>query len=124
MANIIIPKPFGQEKYPFLELCTDKAQAHRVFTSLCDTIEKSFAYDEKHMGSAFRKKVETHSEWRRRADILGDWFATLRNECGYSTSRALDFLPVALREVLNGGKFEPPKAEGSYAPEAIIQGVS
>ena len=124
MANIIVPKPFGQEKYPFLELCVDKAQALKVFDSICNAIEQSFAFDEKHMGKPFRQKVETQHEWGRRAEILCKWFGTLRNECSYSTSRALAYLPVALREELNGGTFEPPKAEGGYAPEAMQQGVS
>ena len=119
MANIIVPKPFGQDSYPFMELCTDKRQAYRVFKSICASIERSFAFDEENMGKAFRQKVETQHEIGRRTDILCKWFRILRCECAYSTSKALTYLPVALREELNGGKFEPPKAEGSYAPDAL-----
>jgi len=121
MANIIVPKVFGQEKYPFLELCVDKAQAYKVCCAICAALEKSFQFDAKHMGKGFAEKIETQHEVRRRTNILCKWFGILRNECSYSTSRALDTLPLALRTELNGGDFEPPKAEGSYS-QAALQG--
>jgi len=113
--QIIIPKAFTRkEDYPFAEMVKDPRTGLEVANAICKAIASSFAEDEKSLGKTFRQKIQTEAEVRRRADICGKWFRILRAECGYSTARAIATLADALRAELNGGTFEPPKAEGMY----------
>lgn len=119
MANkIIIPKAFSskssKEEYPFAELVIDKQSGLRVMEAICTALEDSFAEDEKRLGKTFRQRIQTNAEVRRRADICCKWFRILRAECRYSTSRAISQLSHALRTELDGGQYEPPKADGMY----------
>lgn len=115
MQQIIIPKAFTRkEDYPFAEMVKSPQDALRVRNAICKALEASFAEDENRLGEMFRRRIQTEAEVRRRADICGKWFRTLRAECGYTTSRAISVLDQALRTELDGGTFEPPKAEGMY----------
>ncbi len=115
VQQIIIPKKsWKRETYPFAELVRSPRDAYGVMKAICTALEKSFAEDEKRLGSGFRSKIQTQAEVDRRAEILCKWFRTLRCECSYSTDRAKATLYAALRTELDGGKFEPPKAEGMY----------
>lgn len=116
MQQIIIPKSFTSARdYPFAEVVKDAATARRVILAICRALAASFAEDKKRLGESFRKKIQTAAEEKRRADICGKWFRILRAECGYTTSRALSTLDIALRAELDGGVFEPPKADGMYS---------
>jgi hypothetical protein len=115
MANIIIPKKPGEEKYPFMELVANPQKGYDVVRAICKYLDQSFKTDEALMGRSFREKIQTQREVDRRTEILCKWFEILRRECSYSTERALAVLPQALRTELDGGKFEPPKAEGMFA---------
>lgn len=113
--QIIIPKAFTRkEDYPFAEFVKDPNTGVRVVNAICKALADSFAEDERRLGKAFRRQIQTETEVRRRADICGKWFRTLRAECRYSTDRALSVLGDALRAELDGGIFEPPKAEGMF----------
>lgn len=117
VQQIIIPKRgFKKETYPFLEIVKSPAKALEVVNHICAELAHSFKVDEKRMGKSFREKIQTQAEVERRTDILCDWFRTLRCECSYSTDRALAVLGTALRTELDGGTFEPPKAEGMFSP--------
>ena len=113
--QIIIPKAFSSEKdYPFASMVKDPSTAVRVMKAICKAIGDSFAEDQRRLGKSFREKIQTEAEVKRRADICGKWFRILRAECGYSTSRAISTFDEALRTELDGGVFEPPKADGMY----------
>jgi hypothetical protein len=111
-----------KEEYPFAQLVRSPAEAHEVFKAICSALKRSFDEDERRLGSGFRSKIETQAEVERRTEIMCGWFRTLRNECSYSTQRAISVLPDALRTELDGGKYEPPKAEGMYTDGQAIQG--
>ncbi len=53
-------------------------------------------------------------EIKHRTEILYRWFTVMRAEVGYSTHRALDMLPEALRTELDGGSWEPPPVEKGW----------
>ena len=56
----------------------------------------------------------TTAEIKRRAEIAWDWFVSMRAECGFSTQRALDLLPVALRSELDGVPWIPPPPDRAW----------
>jgi len=120
MTNIIVPEPFGKKTYPFAELVRSPREGYGVYAAICAALEQSFREDERRLGSSFRERIQTQAEVRRRTEILCKWFRTLRADCGYSVSRAKATIGQALRAELDGGNFEPPKAEGMYTD--AIQG--
>lgn len=68
------------------------------------------------MGEGFRKKIQTQAEAKRRGEILCRMFRDMVETGGYSFSRAIGMFDHGLRIELNGGRFEPPKAEGMFVP--------
>ncbi len=115
VQQIIVPKkPWENQTYPFAELVRSPQDAYGVMEAICSALEESFNEDERRMGSSFRSRIQTQAEVNRRTDIMCEWFRTLRCECSYSTDRAKSVLGTALRTELDGGKFDPPKAEGMY----------
>lgn len=56
----------------------------------------------------------TTAEVKRRAEIAWDWFVSMRAECGFSTVRALDLLPAALRSELDGVPWIPPPPDRAW----------
>lgn len=62
-------------------------------------------------------RVPSRAELKRRVDYCVEVFAILRFDCHYSTVRALDELPKALRAMLEGRTWEPadPFARATWA---------
>jgi hypothetical protein len=56
----------------------------------------------------------TRPEIKRRTEILYKWFTVMRADLGFSTHRALDMLPEALRTELDGGSWEPPHVDRGW----------
>lgn len=115
MSNIIIPQNFKSAERPFADLYNNKKQLIQAINEFAACVEKSFADDEKNMGRGFVEKTRNQTEEKRRVDILGKWYRTLRKECGYSHDRAIGSLYTALRAELNGDEYNPPKAVGLYS---------
>lgn len=59
----------------------------------------------------------TRSEINHRVKICIDWFFILRGDMHYSIMKAMDILPLALRNELDGVKWEPPLASAGWAPQ-------
>lgn len=115
MGQIIVPKnPFRKNGTPFADLVRDKQAALKVARAMMRAINGSFAEDENRMSAGFRSKIETETEAKRRADILGRWFRTMRCEMSYSTERAISEMTNALRAELNGDTYTPPEAKGMF----------
>lgn len=118
MANIIVQKnPFqelDEDEIPFVQLIKNPIDGYNLRNAMCKALQKSFDEDEKRMGSSFRNHIQTQHEVKRRTEILCKWFRTVRAEMGYSTDRAISILYPALRTELDGGVYEPPKAEGMF----------
>jgi hypothetical protein len=107
MANIN-----AQEKHATLvNTLGDPIQAQRVLNKFVEIVRRSFVEEAKE-GRA--PEFVRESEIKRRTNILYDWFLTLRKDCGYSTTHALDVLPMALRARLDGLDFTPPPAERTW----------
>lgn len=85
---------------PLLDLVRDQAQLGRVMRVMMNVVAQSFAQD---------KARATAAEQRRRCDLCIRLFRVMRAECGYSVTRALDEMPIALRSRLDGGTWEPSK---------------
>lgn len=84
---------------------------------LGETIQESFLHDSIRIrGGAV---LGTRAEVKRRTEICLKWFRVMRGDLGYSTERALDFLSLALRTELDGGKWEPPAATAAWGPDAL-----
>lgn len=116
MANIIIPKPFGEKDLAFAHL--SPRQVVDLGRKICAALQKSLDWDEREMGAGFRQKIETQAEVKRRGEILCRMFRDMREAGGFSFNRAVELLSTGLRQELNGKRFEPPKAEGMYASTA------
>lgn len=113
--SIIIPGRFASEDKPFFELANgNRATAYRVMRLFERTLERSFDEDEDRHGKAFRQKVQTQAELKRRADIMARWFRTMRGELGFSVSQVEAELHRALRSDLDGVGYEPPRAGRLY----------
>ena len=117
MANIIIAKPFGEANLAFGHMTP--RQAYDLRNAICGALERSFEEDKRTMGQGFREKIQTQAEVKRRTEILCRMFRDMRETGGYSMGRAISMFDHGLRIELNGGNFEPPKAEGMYSqPDA------
>ena len=113
--DVIIPHSFRLgSQTPFADLVGDARSMHRVGKMFELELRKSFDVDEKRMGKAFRERVQTQSEIRRRGEILARWFQIFRGELGYSLSRCEDELGKALRSDLDGELYMPPESTGTY----------
>jgi hypothetical protein len=88
----------------------DPIQAGRVTARFADIVRDSVVAD---MRSGSLRHM-TAQEVQRRTAILYDCFMLLRAECGYSTTHALDALPVALRARLDGVDWTPAPADRAW----------
>ena len=59
----------------------------------------------------------TRDEINRRIKMCIDWFFVLRGDMHYSIMKAMDILPLALRNELDGVEWEPPPASAGWAPQ-------
>lgn len=119
MGLIIKPYSINETATPFLDLSdTQKTQITLRFIKI---LKESFLTDERRKGKEYRQRVHTQAEERRRGMILMRWFRTMCGDLGYSTQKALDLLPRALRTELDGGNYEPPPYNRLWTPEGVIQ---
>lgn len=98
----------------------DPVQMRQVELVVTRTVANSF-HEDARKGGGLQGRIKgelraTDAEIRRRAGIAWDWFVAMRAECGYSTIRALDFLPQALRAELDGVPWLPPPPERAWRP--------
>lgn len=110
------------EKERALEQILSSSAFERVQLVIGLVVRLSFAQDvERRAASvislpgATTERV-TRAEATRRAKIVYDWFMVMRQDCHYSTQKALDLLPHALRATLDGNDWEPPPAERGWSP--------
>lgn len=99
------------------ELLTNKnpMQIMQVFDTVTKTVLDSFERDRSESRIVLLSQISpTTAEVKRRTELCYDWFLRLRNDCHYSTRKALDYLPRALRSELDGIVFEPPPATNSW----------
>lgn len=99
------------------ELVKDKAAWKRALVSITETVRNSFREERQRRRVVLLHEVPTDAEIKRRTNICYDWFCTLRADCHYSTERALDTLPKALRATLDGADWEPPAPIRGWAPQ-------
>jgi len=66
------------------------------------------------MGRAFRERVQTQAELKRRSEIMARWFRVFRGDLGYSISQCEMEIGKALRSELDGTLFTPVAALRSY----------
>lgn len=91
-----------------VELTGGGSKLQSVMARIQATVGKSFVDD------GWSRIDPTMREIRRRNLMACNWFVSLRKDLGYSTPKALDMLPKALRSSLNGEGWEPPPAEESW----------
>jgi len=85
-------------------------------------LRKSFNTDEKRMGRAFRERVQTQAELKRRCEIMARWFRVFRGDLGYSIARCESEMARALRSELDGELYTPPSSVGAFGvPEGDIR---
>jgi hypothetical protein len=97
-------------------LVKDEASLRRVFAAVGRVVRNSFVEDRAASLIVTVSVAPTEAEVKRRANICYDWFAKLRVDLHYSTQRALDSLPRALRATLDGTVWEPPAPERAWGP--------
>jgi hypothetical protein len=102
------------------EFLRDLVKDERTLRKVCSRVERvikaSFAADRASRIVLLVAASPTEAEVKRRTNICYDWFARLRVDLHYSTERALDTLPRALRATLDGEAWEPPLAERAWGP--------
>lgn len=107
---------------PFAEMVISPAQAIRAAKLFERTLRESFERDEKMIGKAFRLKIQTQAEMKRRAEIMARWFRVFRGDLGYSMARVEAELGNALRSELDGGLYTPPSTQRMFGvPEGVAQ---
>ena len=121
MANIIIARSPSAINSPFADLVSKPEDFKKVINTMTNALAASFNRDEQLHGVAFREKIQTQAEVKRRTDILGRWFRVLRGDCGLSLIRALDELPKALKAEINGEEYTPPEKNRLWSPEGARQ---
>jgi len=85
-------------------------------------LKGSYEEDERRYGKAFKQRMMTDTEMRRRSEIMARWFRVLRGDLGYSLARCEAELPGALRAELDGVLYTPKANVGSFAvPQGDIQ---
>ena len=111
-----------KEKQRALEQVLSSSAFERVQIVIGLVVRLSFAQDAERRKSAViimpgtTTVRVTRAETTRRAKIVYDWFMVMRQDCHYSSQKALDMLPRALRATLDGEDWEPPPAERSWSP--------
>jgi len=89
----------------------DKVQLARVINRIVKIVAQSFKEDKDRISSDVIVLSTAHNptraEIQTRTNMCYDLFMAMRYDLHYSTSRALDTIPKALRVQLDGGKWEP-----------------
>jgi len=98
------------------DLVKDEWTLRKVCACIERIIKASFAADRASRIVLLVTANPTEAEVKRRTNICYDWFARLRVDLHYSTERALDTLPRALRATLDGEAWDPPPAERAWSP--------
>jgi len=121
--EVLIPKSLGGSKAgPFAELMLSEKQMARAFLMFQRVLKNSFDEDERQMGKAFRERVQTGAELKRRADMMARWFRVFRGDLGYSLAKIEAELGRALRCELDGGIYTPTQGRATYGvPEGDTQ---
>jgi len=104
----LIPNSFRATSTPFSDMMLSPRQAMRAAKLFERVLKESFDYDEKTVGKEFRRRIQTGSEMKRRANIIARWFRVFRGDLGYSLARIEVELGSALRNELDGGKIYTP----------------
>jgi len=107
---------------PFASLINEPNGLDRVLNGMRKAITLSFKHDlERNESAAARVSATNPSklEVKRRSDICIKWFRILKGDLHWSLDKAVDFLPVALRNELDGRLWEPPKHVSAWAPEML-----
>lgn len=92
--------------------------AERTIESIVRIVSNSFQEDALREG--WTRVVMTQTEVRDRTNIAYDWFISLRKEYGYSTDRALDVLPRAIRSTLDRDDWKPPPKDRGWSPKVAL----
>lgn len=96
----------------------DPERVRRIVARIAHVVAETFEEDRSRSGIVLLRGVSpTDAEAKRRTNLAYDWFIRLRVEAGYSSTKALDFLPRALRAELDGESWEPPPAERGWTAE-------
>lgn len=121
--EVLIPHNFGAGvKTPFGDLLTDSRQMLRVGLMFEKELKRSFDEDERRQGKAFRERVQTQAELKRRCDIMARWFRVFRGDLGFSIARCEAEIGRALRSELDGEIYTPPASVGTFGvPEGEQQ---
>lgn len=100
------------------ELVKTPGQLVQVMQRTAIAVRRSFEEDRRRSTLVLLSLANpSQAEIKRRAEICYSWFVRLRTEHGYSTDKALDHLPRALRGDLDGTPWTPPPAERGWSPE-------
>jgi hypothetical protein len=107
-------------KLDVIQKLLDPRQMRSVELAVTRIVAQSFHEDAKKaaglQGRVVGEVRATEREVRRRANIAWDWFIAMRAECGFSSIRAVDLLPAALRSELEGVPWIPPPPERAWRP--------
>lgn len=112
--DVHIPQRHQSAKKPFEGLLHNAEACLRAGRMFEKALRRSFEQDERRHGKAFRERVQTATELKRRAEIMARWFRVFRGELGYSLSQCELELGGALRSELDGTLYTPYTAIGSY----------
>ena len=120
--EILIPNTFRATKTPFSDMVLSRGQLARAAVLFEKTLRESFDDDERLVGKDFRRRIQTDTEMKRRAQIMARWFRVFRGDLGFSLPKIEVELGRALRSELDGGLYTPTPAQRSYAaPEGDYQ---
>ena len=98
----------------------DPVMMVRVERSIIVTVARSFETEARRGEGIIKGEIRaTQNEIKRRTGIAYDWFITLRTQYGYSSHRAMDSIPLALRAELDGTKWVPPVTDRGWAPAKV-----
>jgi len=96
----------------------DPERVRQIVTRITRVVAETFEEDRRRSAIVLLRGVSpTDAEVKRRTDLAYDWFIRLRTEAGYSSTKALDLLPRAVRAELDGESWEPPPAERGWTAE-------
>jgi len=117
MGIVIAPSSPMSNPTPFAELLNKPEDMGRISRAFMASLEISFRVDQQRNGRAFRERIQTEPEIKRRSNILGKWFRTFRGDLGLSLVQTIDELPKALRAELDGTEYTPPEKSRLWSPE-------
>lgn len=93
----------------------DPKKLRIILDRITAAVAETFKEDRTRSGIVLLSQISpSQAEVKRRTNLAYDWFIRLRADCHYSTRKALDYLPRAIRAELDGESWEPPPAETSW----------